>query len=77
VLLDHAFGEMRLERVFLTVSPSNARAIRSYEKVGFSREGVLRHAYWHHGAWVDALLMSILRPEWAAQSPVPPRLQPG
>ncbi len=77
VLLDHAFGEMRLERVFLTVSPSNARAIRSYKKVGFTREGVLRHAYWHRGAWVDALLMSILRPEWAtqspAQSPVPPR----
>jgi RimJ/RimL family protein N-acetyltransferase len=77
VLLDHAFGEMRLERVFLTVSPSNARAIRSYEKAGFTREGVLRHAYWHRGDWVDAILMSILRPEWAAQSPVPPSLQPG
>src|SRR6266568_3048597 len=38
VLLEYAFGELRLERVSLTVSPSNARAIRSYQKVGFSQE---------------------------------------
>jgi RimJ/RimL family protein N-acetyltransferase len=68
VLLDYAFGELRLERVSLTVSPSNARAIRSYEKVGFSREAVLRHAYWHHGAWEDAILMGILRDEWLSQN---------
>jgi len=64
VLLDHAFGELRMQRIELTVSPSNSRAIRSYEKVGFTREGVLRHVYWHRGAWEDAVLMSILHNEW-------------
>jgi len=68
VLLDHAFGEMRLERVFLTVSPSNARAIRSYEKVGFTREAVLRKTRLHRGVLEDDVLMSILRSEWATQS---------
>ena len=64
---DAHFGELRLERVWLDVYDFNTRARRSYEKVGFSLEGTKRHALFKHGRYVDVLLMSILRDEWAAR----------
>jgi diamine N-acetyltransferase len=36
-LLDFAFGELKLDRVFLEVYADNERAIRLYESVGFVR----------------------------------------
>ena len=39
-LVDFGFGELGLQRVGLTVAPDNERAIRSYEKCGFVREGI-------------------------------------
>lgn len=46
------------ERVFLTPRLINPRAIHVYEKVGFKREGVLRHfekfeGQWIEGQWID------------------------
>jgi RimJ/RimL family protein N-acetyltransferase len=65
-LLDFAFGELRLERVWLDVYDFNPRAQRSYEKCGFRLEGTKRHGVFKHGRYVDVRLMSILRDEWAA-----------
>jgi ribosomal-protein-alanine N-acetyltransferase len=66
-LLDFAFGEMRLERIWLRVFDYNSRAIRSYEKVGFVKEATLRHDRWHRGLYGNSHLMAILRSEWEAQ----------
>ena len=65
-LLAFGFGTLGLERVWLTVTADNARAIRSYEKVGFQLEGVMRRAFRVRGRLTDSLLMSILRDEWEA-----------
>ena len=64
-LLDFGFGSLRLERMWLDVYDSNARAIRSYEKAGFTHEGTLRHAAYRDGRFIDVRRMSILRAEWA------------
>lgn len=66
VLLDFAFGELRLERVWLDVYDFNARAIRSFEKNGFVHEGRQRRARYQRGRYYDVLRMAILRDEWAA-----------
>jgi len=65
-LVDFAFGELRLERVYLHVFDYNARARRSYEKTGFQTDAVLRHARFHRGQHHDVHLMSILRDDWLA-----------
>jgi RimJ/RimL family protein N-acetyltransferase len=63
-LLAFGFGTLGLERIWLTVNDDNARAIRSYEKVGFQREGVMRRSFRVNGQLTDSVLMSILREEW-------------
>jgi RimJ/RimL family protein N-acetyltransferase len=46
LLLRHAFHDLGLQRVYLTVLDDNPRAIRAYEKCGFTVEGRLRkHVY--------------------------------
>jgi RimJ/RimL family protein N-acetyltransferase len=64
VLLEFGFHTLRLERIYLTVDAENARAIRSYEKVGFKTEGVMRRSWQMRGKLGDSLLMAILRDEW-------------
>lgn len=63
-VVDFAFGELRLERVYLHVFDYNVRARRSYEKAGFRTDATLRHARFHHGRHHDVHLMAILRGDW-------------
>jgi RimJ/RimL family protein N-acetyltransferase len=65
-IVDFGFGMLRLERLWLEVYDFNKRARRSYDKCGFTLEGVERRAIFKNGRHVDVELMSILRDEWAA-----------
>jgi len=64
VMLAHAFDDLNLRRVYLTVLAENARAVRLYERVGFTREGWLREAVFKEGRYRDVLAMAILEPEY-------------
>lgn len=63
-LLAFGLGTLGLARVWLTVDADNARAIRSYQKVGFRQEGVMRRARRGPSGLADAVLMAILADEW-------------
>ena len=63
-LLQLAFDEMNLHRVFLRVDADNGRGIHCYEKVGFEREGTLRQAVFREGTYHDQYIMSILQSEF-------------
>jgi RimJ/RimL family protein N-acetyltransferase len=65
-LVRWGFDELNLHRVWLKVYEDNARAIRSYEKVGFRQEGRLRHERFHRGRYFDTLMMGLLRTEFEA-----------
>ncbi|GAB4546439.1 MAG: GNAT family protein [Anaerolineae bacterium] len=65
--LNYAFNELNLHRVELIVMAYNTRAIASYEKLGFVREGVKREAVQRFGVRYDVLCYAILRPEWTAR----------
>jgi RimJ/RimL family protein N-acetyltransferase len=63
LLLDHAFRDLNLRRVFLHVYKTNRAVLRLYEKAGFVREGELRRAAYVNGRYVDVIVMGILRAE--------------
>jgi RimJ/RimL family protein N-acetyltransferase len=67
VILRYAFKELNLRRVTLDVFEYNPRAIRSYEKVGFTHEGRARKYLHREGQRYDLLFMGILREEWEAR----------
>ena len=64
LLLKHGFETLNLNRISLRVHEDNPRAVRTYEKAGFVKEGVLRQARFHKGKYIDVRLMSVLRSEW-------------
>lgn len=66
VLVDFAFGQLRLERVWLDTGDANTRAQAAYRKAGFTLEGRLRHAFYQDGRWSDEVRMAMLRDEWTA-----------
>lgn len=63
-VVEYGFAELNLHRIELDVLATNARAIHIYETLGFQREGVLRHAQFRDGAYVDLVLMAVLDHEW-------------
>jgi diamine N-acetyltransferase len=64
-LLDFAFDELRLERVWLDVYAQNPDARRLYERLGFVLEATFRHGVYRGGRFDDVHRMGILRAEWA------------
>ncbi len=58
------FDSLNLNRIHLRVFETNTRAIRAYEKAGFTHEGRQRHAAFKDGKYTDLLVMSILRSEY-------------
>jgi RimJ/RimL family protein N-acetyltransferase len=62
--LARGFEELGLHRIDLRVFEDNQAAIRTYERVGFRAEGVLRDVRRDHaGRYRSFLVMSILEPE--------------
>jgi len=64
VILRYAFTELNLHRVSLNVFEYNPRAMKSYEKAGFSYEGKMRKMLHRDGKRWDIVFMGILREEW-------------
>ncbi len=68
LVLNEAFERLGAERMSLDCFLGNARAQRAYEKLGFTREGVLRKAYrLPDETRPDLLLMALLKSEWEAR----------
>ncbi len=63
-VLAYGFGPLGLNKVSLEVLEFNVRAIRSYEKCGFVREGVHREDLLKDGHFLNVLRMSILAREF-------------
>jgi len=62
-VLNHAFDDLGLRRIFLFVLASNEPAIRLYRKCGFKDEGLLRQHVFKNGRFEDVLVMGILSVE--------------
>jgi len=59
LMLRHAFNDLGLRRLYLTVFDDNHRAIRAYEKCGLVVEGRLRKHAYKLGEFKDLIFMGI------------------
>ncbi|UJW73251.1 GNAT family N-acetyltransferase [Rhizobium sp. SL42] len=66
--VDYAYRETHAYRLWLDVVRENGRARAVYGRTGFIEEGTMRQAaVMPDGSRTDMLMMSMLRPEWAAK----------
>jgi diamine N-acetyltransferase len=60
-VVNHLFANYPLVRIEAETDAENIGAQRVLEKSGFTREGVLRKYRYHHGAYRDFVMYSIVR----------------
>lgn len=64
ILLDYAFGELKLNRIYLYTETENIPAQRLFEKLGFIKEGCIRNDIVSHGKFVDRYIYGLVRDEY-------------
>lgn len=65
-VLKFGFEEMGLNRVEAFIDPANAGSIKVLQKLGFLTEGTLRDCEFENGRYIDLIVMSQLKREFAA-----------
>jgi RimJ/RimL family protein N-acetyltransferase len=66
-VLDRLFRVQGLHRVMGECDARNTRSAALMERLGFTREGLLRQQTFLKGEWTDDLLYGLLAPEWLAR----------
>ena len=66
-VIGFAFGEMDLRRLEADADPRNAASIRTLERLGFVREGLLRERWVVAGVVSDSAIFGLLRRGWEAR----------
>jgi ribosomal-protein-serine acetyltransferase len=66
-ILGYAFGELGLNHAEIACAPGNIRSCAIAERLGFTREGVLRQREWLYDHFVDLVVYGMLASEWAAR----------
>ena len=67
LVLDYGFSRLNLHKIQLGVHADHAEAIQLYERLGFTREGLLRQHLFRDGTYRDKALYGLLREEHLAQ----------
>lgn len=71
LFLRYCFRVLNLRRIVLEVYAYNERAVRSYEKVGFVKEGKVRRNIFKDGQYMDEYVMAIFKDNYLASHPEP------
>jgi RimJ/RimL family protein N-acetyltransferase len=73
----YLFENTNARRVFADVDPDNHASIRTFEKLGFTREGVLRGEWSTHLGIRDSVIFGLLRSDPLPEIPNPPEFITG
>lgn len=71
LLLDFAFVDLGLNRIYLYTETENSAAINSYEKLGFRREGLLKNDLFSKGRFVDRYIYGITKDDYTYRMSTP------
>ncbi|QQE81396.1 GNAT family N-acetyltransferase [Alicyclobacillus sp. SO9] len=67
-LCEFGFSRLNLHRIYATCRPENVTSARIMEKLGMTKEGVLReHMFWK-GKWQSSFIYGILASEFSLKS---------
>lgn len=64
ILLEYAFTELELSKIYLNVDEGNIPACNLYEKIGFVCEGFFRKDMIHNGKFINRKRYAILKEEY-------------
>lgn len=62
LMLRYGFEELGLHRIYLRVLEGNDRAVKSYEKAGFKKEGFLKDDVFVDGEYLSVTWMAAINP---------------
>lgn len=68
-MVDLAFGELGCHRVMANLDPRNLTSARLCERLGMTREALLRRDWFGKGEWSDTLIYGLLREHWRPSEP--------
>lgn len=63
-LVNHAFIELKLNRIEIRCAAGNKKSRAIPEKLGFIQEGIIRQAEWLYDHFVDHIVYGILASDW-------------
>lgn len=66
-LLNFGFDEMQLNRVEADIDPRNAASAKSLERLGFTKEGLLRERWIVENEVSDSVIYGLLCSEWRSR----------
>jgi len=64
IIVDYLFLSKETHRIQAHTDVRNTAALKTLEKAGFKKEGILRKYGFMKGEWTDAYSHSIIREEW-------------
>ena len=63
-MVSYAFKELQMNRIQIRCATGNIRSCAIPQRLGFTREGVMRQSEWLYDHFVDLVLYSMLADEW-------------
>lgn len=63
-LVHYAFTELKMNRVEIRCAVQNHRSCAIPQRLGFTREGIVRQAEWLYDHYVDHIVYGMLAQEW-------------
>lgn len=64
LVVAYGFEILNLHRIWLGVNAEHHAAVRTYEKVGFVKEGETRDVIFRNGRYYNAMIMGVLKNEY-------------
>lgn len=64
LMLQYAFMDRGLERIWAKVLQDNISALRMLEKCGYKKEGILRKSILKNGTFLDEVILSVLKEDF-------------
>lgn len=66
--LNHAFEAWDFHRIWMHCLPNNVPAIKLYQRLGFTYEGLERESILRNNQYISQGRWSLLKPEWLARN---------